>query len=220
MLCRIPTKSSSPHARQAECRGCSSSTYKSQQRKRYVALGDAEYVRSSWSRKGRSKYPWSDNATRAKAIFQPPVPKIYHQVPHSSSHSNKQTMSVKTVGYIGLGKAGASMASNLPRAGFHLVVRDADHAREEEFAQKYQNVTVAERKDAFKNCDVIITMLPQGKVVREVILGENGIAKGLKSGTVMPPRMRSLRLMSYRRHHRRHVVFVTIRHSEPRQGSR
>ncbi|KAI1612455.1 2-hydroxy-3-oxopropionate reductase [Exophiala viscosa] len=95
-------------------------------------------------------------------------------------------MSVKTVGYIGLGKAGASMASNLPRAGFHLVVRDADHAREEEFAQKYQNVTIAGASiDAFKDCDVIITMLPQGKVVREVILGENGIAKGLKKGAII-----------------------------------
>lgn len=80
------------------------------------------------------------------------------------------------------------MASNLPRTGFHLVVRDADHAREEEFAQKYPNVTVAGTgADAFKDCDVVITMLPHGKVVREVILGENGIAKGLKPGKVMRP---------------------------------
>ncbi|KIW61157.1 hypothetical protein PV05_01314 [Exophiala xenobiotica] len=95
-------------------------------------------------------------------------------------------MSVKTVGYIGLGKAGASMASNLPRSSFNLVVRDADPAREKEFASKYQNVTIAEPgPNAFKDCDVVITMLPHGKVVREVVLGENGIAKGLKSGTII-----------------------------------
>lgn len=92
-------------------------------------------------------------------------------------------MSVKTVGYIGLGKAGASMASNLPRAGFRLIVRDADPAREQKFAQENSNTSVAEAgADGFKDCDVVVTMLPQGKVVREVVLGENGIARGLRPG--------------------------------------
>ncbi|KAL2425399.1 hypothetical protein ABEF95_014881 [Exophiala dermatitidis] len=95
-------------------------------------------------------------------------------------------MSVKTVGYIGLGKAGASMASNLPRAGFHLVVRDADPAREQKFAQDNPNTVVAEAGPyGFEDCDVVVTMLPQGKVVREVVLGENGIAKGLKPGAII-----------------------------------
>ena len=92
-------------------------------------------------------------------------------------------MSVKTVGYIGLGKAGASMASNIPRAGFQLIVRDADPEREQKFAKENDNTSVAQAgPDGFKDCDVIITMLPQGKVVREVVLGENGISKGLKPG--------------------------------------
>ena len=93
------------------------------------------------------------------------------------------SMPVQTVGYIGLGKAGASMASNIPRAGFQMVVRDADPEREEKFAKENKNTTVAESgPQGFKDCDVIVTMLPQGKVVREVVLGENGIAKGLKPG--------------------------------------
>lgn len=95
-------------------------------------------------------------------------------------------MSVKTVGYIGLGKAGASMAANIPRAGFKLIVRDADPAREESFAKDNSNTTVAEKGEfGFKDCDVVVTMLPQGKVVRDVILGENGIAKGLKPGETL-----------------------------------
>lgn len=76
-------------------------------------------------------------------------------------------MSVKTVGYIGLGNAGASMASNIPRAGFKLIVRDADPAREKKFAAENPNTTVAEQgPSGFKDCDVVVTMLPQGKVVR------------------------------------------------------
>ena len=99
--------------------------------------------------------------------------------------SSKQTgvvMSIKTVGYIGLGKAGASLASNLPRAGFNLIVRDADPEREQEFARNNPKAIVAEDAEAFKDAEVVITMLPQGKVVREALFGENGIAPFLQSG--------------------------------------
>jgi 3-hydroxyisobutyrate dehydrogenase-like beta-hydroxyacid dehydrogenase len=64
-----------------------------------------------------------------------------------------------------------------------MIVRDADHDREQRFAKENPNVTIAEPgPEGFKDCDVVITMLPQGKVVREVVLGENGIARGLKPG--------------------------------------
>ncbi len=90
---------------------------------------------------------------------------------------------VKTVGYIGLGKAGASMASCLPKAGFNLIVRDADPAREQKFAQENGHTVVASRnRRAFTDAEIIITMLPQGKVVREVLLGRGGYAKGLRPG--------------------------------------
>lgn len=74
------------------------------------------------------------------------------------------------------------MASNLPKAGFTLVVRDADAAREQSFASENSNTTVARCASDFGECDVVITMLPQGKVVREVLLGMDGIAKALKPG--------------------------------------
>lgn len=91
---------------------------------------------------------------------------------------------VKTVGYIGLGKAGGSIAANIPRAGFHLVVRDADAEREKQFvAENATNTSIAAPgPEGFKDCDVVVTMLPQGKVVREVLLGEQGIASALKPG--------------------------------------
>ena len=100
--------------------------------------------------------------------------------------SHSETMAVTTVGYIGLGKAGASMASNLPRAGFHLIVRDADPEREKDFLSKNKNTTIASPgADAFKDVQIIVTMLPQGKVVREALLGANGIAHSLKPGTII-----------------------------------
>lgn len=39
--------------------------------------------------------------------------------------------------------------------------------------------------DGFGDVEVIVTMLPQRKVVRDVLLGENGIARGLKKDTII-----------------------------------
>jgi 3-hydroxyisobutyrate dehydrogenase len=94
-------------------------------------------------------------------------------------------MAIKTIGYIGLGKAGASMASNLPRAGFHLIVHDADPSKSKAFAASNDNVTIASSPEGFENVDVLVTMLPQGKIVRDVLLGSNGIAKFLRPGTIV-----------------------------------
>lgn len=48
-----------------------------------------------------------------------------------------------TVGYIGLGNAGYPMAANLPRAGFHVIVRDADPSPEEKFVKEFPGSEVA-----------------------------------------------------------------------------
>ncbi|ORX97607.1 2-hydroxy-3-oxopropionate reductase [Clohesyomyces aquaticus] len=90
------------------------------------------------------------------------------------------------VGYIGLGNAGYPMAACLGKKGYRLVVRDADLARGIQFEEEYPKCGVASSAaDSFADCDVVITMLPNGKVVRDVLLGEQGIAQHLKPGTVV-----------------------------------
>lgn len=94
--------------------------------------------------------------------------------------------STKTVGYIGLGNAGFSMASNLPKAGYQLIVHDADESKAQKAASEWPNTTASKGEPAaFADCEVIITMLPQGKIVREVLLGSKGIASALKPGTII-----------------------------------
>ncbi|EMC93717.1 hypothetical protein BAUCODRAFT_142156 [Baudoinia panamericana UAMH 10762] len=106
-------------------------------------------------------------------------------MPPNGAHANGSP-AVKTVGYIGLGNAGFSMASNLPKAGYSLVVHDMDTEKARKAASEWHNTTAAEgRPEAFVECEVIVTMLPQGKVVREVLFGKDGIARGLKSGTIV-----------------------------------
>ena len=95
--------------------------------------------------------------------------------------------SLPRVGYIGLGSAGYSMAACLAKKGYNLTVRDADPSPASRFVRQYPQCRVAAPgPEAFQECDVVITMLPNGDVVREVLLGENGIAKYLQPGKKKP----------------------------------
>lgn len=100
--------------------------------------------------------------------------------------TNGTPPTVKKVGYIGLGNAGFSMASNLPKAGYNVVVHDADDAKVQKAASEWSNTTAANGKpEAFADCEIIVTMLPQGKIVREVLLGKDNFARALKPGTII-----------------------------------
>ena len=97
-------------------------------------------------------------------------------------------MPSSTVGYIGLGNAGYPIAACLGKAGYSLVMQDADPSREKKFTDEYPKCKVASTEgDEFKDCDILITMSPNGKVVRDVLLGENGIARSLKAGMYLDP---------------------------------
>jgi 3-hydroxyisobutyrate dehydrogenase-like beta-hydroxyacid dehydrogenase len=98
---------------------------------------------------------------------------------------NGRSHATKTIGYIGLGNAGFSMASNLPKNGYNLVVHDQDPAKVKRAVSEWQNTTAGDSPEALKDCSIIITMLPHGGIVREVLLGKSGIASALKPGTII-----------------------------------
>ncbi|KAH7132302.1 2-hydroxy-3-oxopropionate reductase [Dendryphion nanum] len=90
------------------------------------------------------------------------------------------------IGWIGLGNAGYPMAACLAKKGYRLIVRDADPARGISFVEDYPKCRVATLDaDSFNGCDTVMTMLPNGKVVRDVLLGDHGIASHLKPGSVV-----------------------------------
>lgn len=63
---------------------------------------------------------------------------------------------------------------------------DADPNRERKFTNEYPKCKVAgTEEDGFGGSGILITMLPTGKVVRDVLLGENGIARNLKAGSLV-----------------------------------
>jgi 3-hydroxyisobutyrate dehydrogenase len=79
---------------------------------------------------------------------------------------------------------GWPMAANLHAAGFSLVVRDADAARQARFAAEHPDALTADSPAAFAVADLVVTMLPNGAIVRDALLGW-GIATVLAPGALV-----------------------------------
>ncbi|ONG53573.1 hydroxyacid dehydrogenase [Pseudoroseomonas deserti] len=88
------------------------------------------------------------------------------------------------VGFIGLGRMGRPMASNLCRKGFRLTVNDInpDAVAELALLQARPAATVAEAAAAGQ---VIVTMLPNSAVVDQVVAGAEGVLAHAKPGSVV-----------------------------------
>lgn len=89
-----------------------------------------------------------------------------------------------TIGFIGLGRMGRPMASNLCRKGFHLLVNDVNEepVRELELLQAASAPTVAELA---RRSEIIVTMLPNGTVVRDVVGGPDGVIAHAQPGALI-----------------------------------
>ncbi len=88
------------------------------------------------------------------------------------------------IGFVGLGRMGRPMASNLSRKGFRLAVHDInrDAVAELELLQAKGVASVAE---AARDSEIVVTMLPNSAVVEEVVAGEGGVLQHAKPGTLI-----------------------------------
>ncbi|WPF77682.1 NAD(P)-dependent oxidoreductase [Bacillus velezensis] len=88
----------------------------------------------------------------------------------------------KTVGFIGLGVMGNSMASHSLEAGYPVLVYTRTKQKAEEILNKgavWQETV----KDLSEKADIIITMVGYPSDVEDIYLGENGILRHAKEGT-------------------------------------
>lgn len=85
------------------------------------------------------------------------------------------------IGFIGLGIMGKPMAKNLLKAGYDLTVSSFNRAAQELVACGAKAGTNAE---IGASCDLVLTMLPNSPQVKDVMLGENGVAAHMKPGSV------------------------------------
>lgn len=87
------------------------------------------------------------------------------------------------VGYIGLGLMGKSIARNILKAGFPVVVHNRSRAAVDELVA--EGATAASSpSEVASQADAVFTNLPDSPDVEKVVLGENGIIEGARPGLV------------------------------------
>ena len=89
-----------------------------------------------------------------------------------------------TIGFIGLGNMGGPMAANLVKAGHRVLGFDLSEAAVSAHvdAGGEKAAGVAELSAV---ADVVVTMLPAGKHVRQIYQGEGGILQNARAGTLL-----------------------------------
>lgn len=87
------------------------------------------------------------------------------------------------VGYIGLGIMGKSMARNILRAGYPLVVHNRSRGSVAELEKEGASPANSPAEVA-SQVDVVFTNLPDSPDVVSVVLGENGVIEGARRGMI------------------------------------
>lgn len=88
----------------------------------------------------------------------------------------------QTVGFIGLGVMGQSMAKNILRAGYPLQVYTRTKKKAEQLIEQgavWKNTV----QELASDCDIIITIIGYPQDVEEVYLGQDGIIQSARPGT-------------------------------------
>lgn len=95
-------------------------------------------------------------------------------------------MSLPTVGFIGIGTMGWPMAQNIHKAGYPLTVYDLNAVQTEKFAAETGATAAASPAD-LAECELVVTMLPNGDSVRQVLVeaGDGAWLNKVKHGTVV-----------------------------------
>jgi 3-hydroxyisobutyrate dehydrogenase-like beta-hydroxyacid dehydrogenase len=83
------------------------------------------------------------------------------------------------VAFLGLGIMGEPMATNLVRAAFEVTVWNRTSSKADDFAMRHGAHPAPTPAQAADSADVLITMVPDGPEVEEVLFGERGAAEGI-----------------------------------------
>jgi len=96
---------------------------------------------------------------------------------------------IHQIGFVGLGNMGGPMAALLIKAGFDLTVFDVNAMVLEQFVRRQGGRPAKSVADLGSGVQAVITMLPDGNVVREVVTGggnENaGLLASMPEGSIL-----------------------------------
>jgi len=95
-----------------------------------------------------------------------------------------------TVGFVGIGRMGAPMVACLAAAGWPVRVFDVNPAATAPFAGREGVTVAASPAELAAGAGLVITMLPDGRIVRDAVLGTErdnggGLAEAMAPGSVL-----------------------------------
>lgn len=89
------------------------------------------------------------------------------------------------IGFVGLGNMGTPMAGHLVSAGYYLTVADARPEQVQRFVAEYPSGVIGSLAKIGSAASIVITMLPNIGIVRDVMLGENGVSFSMTPGSIL-----------------------------------
>ena len=97
---------------------------------------------------------------------------------------------IRQVGFIGLGNMGFPMAGRLAAAGFELTLFDTNSRVLKKFTEHHQGRAAASVASLAADVQAVITMLPDGEVVRQVVVGDgqkgtDGLLGAMPAGSIL-----------------------------------
>jgi 2-hydroxy-3-oxopropionate reductase len=102
---------------------------------------------------------------------------------NTSLHKEEDMSPPLIIGYIGLGLMGKSIARNILKAGFDVVVYNRSQAAIDELVAEGAQ-RGSSPQDVARQVEVVFTNLPDSPDVETVALGENGIIHGAHPGLI------------------------------------
>ena len=96
-------------------------------------------------------------------------------------------MSALRAGFIGIGTMGGPMAANLVKGGVELTVYDSNAAQVAAFCNEHPSARAAQTLADIAAQDFVVTMLPTGQIVHEVLVraGQGAFFANVRPGTVI-----------------------------------
>ena len=93
----------------------------------------------------------------------------------------------RRIGFVGLGHMGAPMAANLVRGGHRVMGYDIAADRAQRFAQAHRTPLPENLAELGMHADVVITMLPTGREVRDALLEtqDGALGANLRQGAIV-----------------------------------
>lgn len=99
-------------------------------------------------------------------------------------------LEIKKVGFVGLGHVGGALARHISKAGYQLLLADADPECVRRLVDDGIGVAARSLEELGAESDIVLTVLPSGAIVQKVLLGEpihsgDHVARSIRAGTTV-----------------------------------